>query len=68
MPQSLAYDEISFAKNVKLEDKLNTLDDSDISYFIEVDLIYPENMKEKTKNYPFAPMNKTIILIILVIL
>ena len=60
MSQYLPYDEIKFDNTVKLEDILNTLDDSDIGYFIEVDLTYPNNIKEKTKNFPFAPMNKKI--------
>ena len=47
MSQSLPYDEIKFDTNVKLEDILNTPDDSDIGYFIEVDLNYPDNIKEK---------------------
>ena len=43
-----------------LEEILNTPDDSDIGYFIEVDLRYPDNIEEKTKNFPFAPENKVI--------
>ena len=58
MSQPLPYDGIKFDKNVKLEDILNTPDDSDIDYFIEVDLTYPDNIKEKTKNFPFAPETK----------
>ena len=58
MSQPLPYDEIKFDNNVRLEDILNTLDDSDIGYFVEADLICPDNMKEKTKNSPFAPVNK----------
>ena len=58
MSQPLPYDEIKFDINVKLEDKLNTPNDSDIVYYIEVDLIYPENIKKKTKHFPFAPENK----------
>ena len=27
-------------------------------YFIEVDLKYPDNIKEKTKYFPFCPENK----------
>ena len=54
----LPYDEINFDKNVKLEDKLNTPDDSNIGYFIEVVLKYPDNIKEKTKHLPFAPVNE----------
>ena len=60
MSQYLPYDEIKFDNNFKLEDILNTPIDSDIGYFIEVDLIYPDNIKQKTKNFPFAPMNKKI--------
>ena len=61
MSEALLYDEIKFeTDNVCLEDILNTPDDSDIGYFIEVDLIYPDNIKDKTKNFPFAPMNKKI--------
>ena len=33
----------------RLEEILYTPDDSDIGYFIEVDLKYPDNIKEKTK-------------------
>ena len=39
---------------------MNTPDDSDIGYFVEADLKYPDNIKEKTKNLPFAPMNNKI--------
>ena len=60
MSQYLPYDEIKFDNTVKLEDILNTHDDSDIGYFIELDLTYPNNIKGKTKNFPFAPMNKKI--------
>ena len=58
MSQYLPYDEIKFDNTVKLEDILNTPDHSDIGYFVEVDLKYPDNIKQKTKNFPFAPMNK----------
>ena len=58
MSQPLPYDEIKFDKNVKLDDLLNTPDDSDIGYLIEVDLKHPDEIKEKTKNFPFAPVNK----------
>ena len=60
MSEPLPYDEIEFDNKIKLEDVLNTPDDSDIGYFIEVDLKYPDNIKEKTKNFPFAPENKKI--------
>ena len=60
MSQPLPYDETNFDKKGKLEDILNTPDESDIGYFIEVDLKYPDNIKEKTKNFPFCPENKII--------
>ena len=60
MSQPLPFDEIKFDNNVTLEDILNTPDDSDIGYFVEVDLTYPNNIKEKTKNFPFGPVNKKI--------
>ena len=60
MSEPLPYDEIKYDNNVSLEDILNTPDDSDIGYLIEVDLTYPNNMKEKTKNFPFALVNKKI--------
>ena len=58
MSQYLPYDDIKFDKKVKLEDILNTPDDSKIGYFVECDLIYPDNIKQKTKNFPFCPENK----------
>ena len=60
MSEPLPYDEIKFDNNVELENILNTPDDSDIGYFVEVDLTYPNNIKEKTKNFPFTPVNKKI--------
>ena len=60
MSEPLPYDEIRFDNDVKLEDILNTPDDSDIGYFIEVDLKYPDNIKQKTKNLPFAPVIKKV--------
>ena len=58
MCQSLPYDEIKIIENYKLEDILNTSDDSEYGYFIEVDLKYPDEIKEKTRYFPFAPLNK----------
>ena len=60
MSQYLPYHEIKFDKNIKLEDILNTPDDSGVGYIVEVDLKYPDNIKQKTKNFPFAPVNKKI--------
>ena len=49
MSEPLPYNEIKLDNNVTLEDILNTPDDSDIGYFTEVILKYPDNIKEKTK-------------------
>ena len=45
MSQYLPH-EIKFDKNVKLEDILNTSDDSDIGYIPEVDLKDPDLKKQ----------------------
>ena len=60
MSQPLPYDETKLDKNVELEDILNTPDDSVIGYFLEVDMTYPDNLKEKTKKFPFATENNEI--------
>ena len=66
MIQPLPYDEIEMWHGDPdlymnwLEEILNTPDDSDIWYFVEVNLRYPDKMKEKTKNFPFCPENKII--------
>ena len=60
MSEPLLYDDIKFDRDINLEDILNTTDGSDIGYFIEVDLKYPDNIKEKTKHFPFAPVKKKI--------
>ena len=60
MSEPLLYDENKFDRDIKSEDILNTPDDSDIGYFIEVDSKYLDNIKEKTKNFTFALMNKKI--------
>ena len=66
MSHPLVYDEIGvwhghpdlYIKT--LEEFLNAPDDNDIGCFFEVDLRYPDNIKEETKNFPFAPENKII--------
>ena len=68
MSECLLYDENKFDRNVKLEDFQKTPDDIDIGYVIEVDSKYPDNIKEKTTFFPFAPENEKIILMISVII
>ena len=58
MSQYLPYDETEFVGDVKLEDILNTSDDNEVGYFVEVEVKYPDGIREKTKNFPFCPENK----------
>ena len=39
----------------QLEDLLQIHDDNEYGFFIECDLEYPVEIKEKTKNFPFGP-------------
>ena len=55
--QTLLYDEIEIDKKVQLEKILKNPDDSDIDYFIEVDLGYPDNIKKRTI-FHFDPKTK----------
>ena len=63
MIQHLPYDEIEMWHGhtdlcvKKLDEILNTPDDSDIGCFVEVDLKHPDNIKEKTKSFPFPAEN-----------
>ena len=55
MSQWLPYDDIKFeTENVCLEEILNTSDDNDKGYFLEVDLEYPHNIKQKNKKFPIC--------------
>ena len=66
LSQLLPYDEIEMWHGHpdlymnSLEEILNTSDDNEIGYFLEVDLKYTDNIKEKTKKFPFCPENKKI--------
>ena len=66
MSQLLPYDEIEMWHGDPnkywrwLDININTPDDSEIGYFLEVDLKYPDNIKQKTKYFPFCPENKKI--------
>ena len=66
MLKPLPYDEIEMWHGHpdlyvnKLDEILYTPDDSDIGYFVEIGLRYPDDIEEKTKSFPFAPENKVI--------
>ena len=60
MSQMLPYDKIKFEKDICLDEIINTPDDNENGYFLEVDLKNPDNIKKKTKNFPFCPENKKI--------
>ena len=66
MSQMLPYDEIEMWHGHPdlymnwLKEILNTPDDNEIGYFLEVDLKYPDNIKQKTKHFPFCPENRKI--------
>ena len=66
MSQMLPYDEIEMWHGHPdkywnwLDGILNTPDDSEIGYFLEVDLKYPDNIKQQTRYFPFCPENKKI--------
>ena len=38
-----------------IEDLLQIPDDNESGFFIECEIYYPENIKEKTENFPFCP-------------
>ena len=44
----------------ELEEILNNPDENNNGYSVEVDIKYPDEIKEKTKNFPFCPENKFI--------
>ena len=68
MSQSLPYQDLKFDSSTDIETILSTPDNSEIGYFVEVDLKYLDEIKDKTKNFPFCPENKFHLLIILQII
>ena len=45
----------NYLQDQLVEDLLEIPDDNEYGYFIECDLEYPVEIKEKTKNFPFCP-------------
>ena len=66
MIQPLPYDEIEMRHGHpdlymnKYKELLDTPNDSDIGYFVEVDSKYTDEKKEKTKVFPIAPENEVV--------
>ena len=59
MSESLPYKDIEFS-NVDLDTVLNTPDDDETGYILEVDLHVPKNTHDKLKEYPPCPENMAI--------
>ena len=57
--EAMQYD--SALMNEIKEDILNTPDDNEFGYFIECDLEYPAEIKEKTENFPLCPYQTKLI-------
>ena len=62
MSQYLPYENLKFDNNIDIETILNTAYDSEIGYFVEVDLIYPDEIKDKTKNNELSILSRESIL------
>ena len=53
MSESAHFDENEFDGNVNLEVLLITFDDLENGYSVEVDIKYPDEIKENIRNFPF---------------
>ena len=51
---NLPHGDFNFVIGFKLDDLSNTPDEKKIWYFFEVDLEYPVEVKQKTRNSTFA--------------
>ena len=65
MSQPFPFDEIYFEKDLCFKGILNTPDDTDVSYFLEVGLRYPDIIRQKTKHFPVSPGNNLYLKMIL---
>ena len=53
MCQPSSYDQLKFDKDAKLEDILNTPDDSDKEFSHECDLSYRDKIEDRSNKVPF---------------
>ena len=58
MSQYLPYKDIRFKNDVNIVETLETDDCAETGYFVEVDLHYPNELKEKSKNFRLYPVNQ----------
>ena len=55
MNEYLPYGEFNWVENVDELDVVSINEKSDIGYFLEVDLDYPDKLHESHNDYPLAP-------------
>ena len=52
MSQTLPYKNLKFDNDVPLETILDTPDDADVGYMVELDLSFPPEIHDKLRQYP----------------
>ena len=57
MSEPLPYGDLKLDTTITLEEVLNTADDADVGYTVEVDITFPENIHELVKQYTQLPEN-----------
>ena len=56
MSQHLPYKDLKFS-NITLDEVLETSDENDEGYILEIDLIFPKEIQDKLKEFPPCPEN-----------
>ena len=57
MSENLPYGDLKLDTKITLEEVLETADDADVGYTIEVDITFPSNIHELLKQYVPLPEN-----------
>jgi hypothetical protein len=55
MVQALPYQDIKFNREITIDDVLETADDAETGYMVEVDLSFPKEIHERLKQLPPCP-------------
>ncbi len=55
MVQALPYKDIKFANDTELETILNTADDAETGYMVEIDISFPKSIHKRLKQMPPCP-------------